>query len=65
MTVLLDATAVPALLQAEPGAQVIRPLLGESSVLSVNLSDRLDVTVYTADGEFALFDSTVRVELIR
>jgi ribonuclease VapC len=125
MTVLLDASAVLAFLQGERGAQVIRPLLGESLVLSVNWSEvlqkvtrrsdrsaaevgamlvavgveveplwrgdaeraaemwsiwphlsladrcclaaaeRLDVTVYTADGEWASLDSSVRVELIR
>ncbi len=125
MTVLLDASAVLAFLQGERGAQVIRPMLGESLVLSVNWSEvlqkvthrsdrsaaevgamlvavgveveplwrgdaeraaemwsiwphlsladrcclaaaeRLDVIVYTADGEWASLDSGVRVELIR
>jgi PIN domain nuclease of toxin-antitoxin system len=125
MTVLLDASAVLAFLQGERGAQVIRPVLGESLVLSVNWSEvlqqvtrrsdrsaaevgamlvavgveveplwrgdaeraaemwsiwphlsladrcclaaaeRLDVIVYTADGEWASLDSSVRVELIR
>jgi PIN domain nuclease of toxin-antitoxin system len=41
MTVLLDASAVLAFLQGERGAQVIRPLLGESLVLSVNWSEVL------------------------
>ncbi len=125
MTVLLDASAVLAFLQGERGAQVIRPLLGEALVLSVNWSEvlqkvthrsdrsagevaamlvavgveveplwrgdaeraaelwtawphlsladrcclaaaeRLDVTVYTADGEWASLESSVQVELIR
>jgi ribonuclease VapC len=41
MTVLLDVSAVLAFLLGERGARVIRPLLGESLVLSVNWSEVL------------------------
>jgi PIN domain nuclease of toxin-antitoxin system len=49
MTVLLDASAVLAFLQGERGAQVIRPLLDESLVLSVNWSEVLQKATRRSD----------------
>lgn len=37
--VVLDASAVLALLRAEPGGEIVAPLLSESLLLSINLSE--------------------------